>query len=72
MLDEERVRVAFLKMAAVVDEQNLYDPTYVAMAADTDRSLAYLAALEIVFSGRVQANGYTESTLNKCRSQVKA
>jgi malate synthase len=71
LLDEERVLAAFLKMAAVVDEQNRDDLGYAEMAANPEGSPAFQAALELVFSGRERANGYTEPTLNKWRRHVK-
>jgi malate synthase len=69
---EEQVRETFSRMAKVVDGQNADDAAYQAMAADPAASIAYQAALELVFDGRVQPNGYTEHILTRRRRERKA
>ena len=69
---EAQVRETFGRMAKVVDAQNAGDGAYQAMSPDPAASIAYQAALELVFEGRVQPNGYTEHVLTRRRRERKA
>jgi malate synthase len=69
---EEQVRETFGRMAKVVDAQNAGDAAYQPMASDPAASIAYQAALELVFDGRAQPNGYTEHVLTRRRRERKA
>jgi len=71
LVDEAQVRAAFAKMAAVVDGQNTGDANYQNMTADLANSMGFQAALDLVFSGRSEANGYTERVLHERRRQAK-
>ena len=71
LVTREEVRVAFEKMAVIVDAQNSKDANYKPMAPDFDKSIAFQAALNLVFDGRNQANGYTEFILHVKRQAVK-
>ena len=71
VIDREMVMTAMKKMAGVVDEQNLDDPTYVAMAPNFD-GIAFAAACDLVFEGQKQPSGYTEPVLHRRRLEFKA
>ncbi|MDE2889414.1 MAG: malate synthase G [Gemmatimonadota bacterium] len=71
IVSRAQVRTTFEKMAVLVDEQNSGDPDYRNMAPDFDQSVAFQAALDLVFEGAAEPNGYTERVLHQRRRQVK-
>ncbi|MBQ0777845.1 MAG: malate synthase G [Pseudomonas sp.] len=72
VVSETQVTETFQRMAKVVDQQNAGDPEYSPMATDYKASVAYQAALDLVFKGLEQPSGYTEPLLHHWRQVAKA
>lgn len=71
VVSEAQVEGALRKMAALVDRQNAGDPAYRPMAPGFD-GIAYRAARELIFAGRLLPSGYTEPVLHAYRLKRKA
>ncbi len=68
---KEQIMSVMKKMATIVDKQNEGDKNYEPMSGNFEKSIAFLAACDLVFKGRVQPSGYTEPLLHKRRLEKK-
>ena len=77
---KEQVMKIMKKMATIVDKQNENDPAYnrsgrsgyIKMSNDFENSIAFSAACDLIFKGRVQPSGYTEPLLHQKRLKKKS
>ena len=69
---KDQVMEVMKKMAKIVDAQNKNDPDYQNMSDNFEKSVAFSAAWDLVFKGRVQPSGYTEPLLHQKRLERKA
>ena len=68
---KEQVINVFKKMAKIVDKQNSDDKNYKPMSLNFEKSIAFMAASDLVFKGSNQPSGYTEPLLHKRRLEKK-
>ena len=72
VVTRQQVVATLVRMAAVVDRQNLGDPVYLPMSGRFAESAAFQAASDLVFKGLAQPSGYTEPLLHAWRLKVKS
>ena len=68
---KDHVMEVMKKMAKIVDKQNKNDPKYEKMSDNFESSIAFSAACDLVFKGRIQPSGYTEPLLHQKRLEKK-
>jgi len=68
---KDQVMEVMKKMSTIVDKQNSADKNYKPMSGNFENSIAFLAACDLVFKGRVQPSGYTEPLLHRRRLEKK-
>ena len=68
---KDHVMKVMKKMASIVDKQNSGDQNYKPMSGNFEGSIAFLAACDLVFKGRLQPSGYTEPLLHARRLEKK-
>lgn len=71
VVDRDQVLATMQRMSKIVDRQNAGDRNYRNMAPHFDESVAFQAALDLVFNGANEPNGYTEHTLARRRREFK-
>ena len=69
---KDQIMNVMKKMASIVDKQNSEDKNYKPMASNFESSIAFKAACDLVFKGRVQPSGYTEPLLHFNRIKKKS
>ena len=70
LIERAQIVSTFERMALIVDDQNANDPDYVPLVGEMT-SPGYSAALDLVFCGREEPNGYTERILHSRRREAK-
>jgi malate synthase len=69
--NKDQILQVMKKMASIVDKQNSGDKNYKPMSDNYEESIAFLAACDLIFKGRVQPSGYTEPLLHRRRLEKK-
>ena len=72
IITKDQAMVSLKKMAKIVDKQNENDVNYKKMSENYDGSLAFQAAVDLVFNGTTSPSGYTEPVLHERRLELKS
>ncbi len=72
LITAEQIHETMRRIANLVDQQNRDDRAYEPMMGDHASSIAYQAAVDLVFDARTEPNGYTERVLRKHRRLQKS
>ncbi len=72
IITKDQAIASLKKMAQIVDKQNENDANYKKMSEDYDGSLAFQAAVDLVFKGTTSPSGYTEPVLHERRLELKS
>ena len=72
IINKDQAIASLKKMAKIVDKQNENDGDYKKMSDNYDGSLAFQAAVDLVFKGTTSPSGYTEPVLHERRLELKS
>ena len=72
IITKDQAITSLKKMAKIVDKQNENDANYKKMSENYDGSLAFQAAVDLVFKGTTSPSGYTEPVLHERRLELKS
>ena len=72
IITKDQAIASLKKMAKIVDKQNENDANYKKMSENYDGSLAFQAAVDLVFKGTTSPSGYTEPVLHERRLELKS
>ena len=72
IITKDQAIASLKKMARIVDKQNENDSNYKKMSENYDDSLAFQAAVDLVFKGTKSPSGYTEPVLHERRLELKS
>ena len=72
IISKDQAIASLKKMAQIVDKQNENDANYKKMSENYDGSLAFQAAVDLVFKGTTSPSGYTEPVLHERRLELKS
>ncbi len=72
IITKDQAMASLKKMAQIVDKQNENDANYKKMSENYDGSIAFQAAVDLVFKGTTSPSGYTEPVLHERRLELKS